>query len=336
MKNKQLILDDLKNGLSVDEIAKKYNVTTRTVYNYKRQLKKIVSETQSESKSDSESQNETESISDKTPEINTPESLSNNDTVSNTDSESEHIEKSVTENNCSLADILNDDNDNEEPKDDKSIENIIEKNDFIPEPRKRIKSMSSIKSIKKNNRQIDKDFKPIEIKNDVDNFDAEKKCLMIQIRKYIKFFCNEPCIKDIIGITEKQINSFIKSLHNKDIATLKNICEAIKFELEFSRQTEMIPDGIKTTLTYLEKLLSVIKIDVEGCADDLFNDSDFTFYLNMVCCETNLHFNAPQILMFKFIKNYYFTYYKNKNISETKSKLNKPANENIIEKYKDL
>ena len=334
MKNKQLILDDLKNGLSVDKIAKKYNVTTRTVYNYKRQLKNI----SASEKSESESQNETESISDKTPEINTPESISNkslDDTVSNVDieSEDEKNEKYVNEkNDCSLADILNDDN--EEQKDEMN-ENIIEKNDFvIPEPKPRIKSMSSIKSVKK--KQIEKDFKPIEIKNDISDDIKLKNQYMTQIRKYISFFKNEQSIKNIIGITDKQVNVFVKSLYNKDINTLKSICDMMKFELIFTKSQDYVHETIKTSLQYFESLLSYVGLDVVGCSDDMFNDDEFIWYLQMASCEINIQLEPSQIVLLKFMKNYYMQYHKNKTNKIIDKKLNKPANENIIEKYKDL
>jgi hypothetical protein len=80
----------------------------------------------------------------------------------------------------------------------------------------------------------------------------------------------------------------------------------------FSKQNNFVGDGFKTTLTYIEKFLSFIKIDVEGAVYELWQDEEFLFYLKMVSCEINISLSPSQILLLKIMKNYYIKYHKNK------------------------
>jgi hypothetical protein len=55
------------------------------------------------------------------------------------------------------------------------------------------------------------------------DFNTDKQILILQIRKYIKNFCESEAIKPIIGSNSKELDKFIKSLVKKNITELQNI-----------------------------------------------------------------------------------------------------------------
>ncbi len=65
----------------------------------------------------------------------------------------------------------------------------------------------------------------------IDQNYALKKTYMLRIRKYIEFFKSEKCLSEIIGINEAHISKFKKGLHNMDSDQLKELANAIQFEL---------------------------------------------------------------------------------------------------------
>ena len=160
--------------------------------------------------------------------------------------------------------------------------------------------------------------------------EKEKKLdIIVRIRKYMNEFGDNQSIVCIVGNNKQQLVQFQVSLHKKSLADLLLILQTIEFELLLSKSTTLIPETIKKAVQIGEGLASLSGINFVGGFEELTQDDDFKFYLQMYSCSSSLLPKPKHILGVKIMQMYYQKYLNNKtgakpdkfNFDDIKSKL---------------
>lgn len=222
---------------------------------------------------------------------------------------------------------------NAETEESEESEQSEEKHEILQQPQKLFK-VDIESNNKQNNNIVIKDIPKNNIVHDViKNIDVctnidemkEKRWLIIIIRQYIKTFKKE--LSDL-NINEKQ-------LFNYDIMKLKVLLENIRIELNLKKNSTLFIETSKNLLVGYEKVMCYSGIDIKGVWDELINNPDFIYDLQMISCEIDIsrYINPKWSAFLKVLQSSYYKYEQNKIINNFNEKIN---NDEIIEKLKNI
>jgi len=153
----------------------------------------------------------------------------------------------------------------------------------------------------------------------------EKRSLIIIIRQYIGTFKKE--------LSELNINE--KLLFNYDIMKLKILLENIRIELNLKKNSTLFIDTAKNILVGYEKVLCYSGIDIKGVSEELLNNPDFIYDLQMISCEIDIsrYINPKTSAFMKVVQSSYYKYEQNNIINKFNEKIN---NDDVLNKLKIL
>lgn len=263
-------------------------------------------------------QSEESEITEKTSNNNDEETNDEEDEETGNETE---IEEEETKNNIvnlknnSLINSLNN-----SKTDIKINENVINNN--IPHP---------IPIINENKNDYIHDIINNTSNNNYSNIDdlKEKRHHIIIIRQYINTFPIE--LKNIFVNKD----NFNKKLFNMTIDQLKLLLENIRVELNLKKNNTLFIDTCKNLLVGYEKVMLYANVDLKGIADELINDPNFMYDLQLISCEINIsnYINPKTSCLIKLIQKSYMKYEENKIINNFENKLN---NDDILNKIKNI
>lgn len=150
--------------------------------------------------------------------------------------------------------------------------------------------------------------------NNVDEL-KEKRTYIIIIRQYVNTFPEQ--LKFLYATDKKK---FEKSLFNLSLDKLKIILENIRVELNLYKNKTLFLDGCKFLLTSYENVACYSGFNIKGLSDDLMNDPDFLYDLQMISCEIDVskYINPKTSAFFKVVHKSYEKYEINIGIDKLK------------------
>lgn len=307
IKNKIIKLKNEKNKISkiIDIIFNEDNIklSKYSISKITKEIKDLSNSEKSNESNKSEKSHETETEEEKNESVK-------NDIVNN-----------------SLIDKLNNSNNEEWSEEDEENLNNKKTNNIIPpkklitveyneEPKKQINKTDLIHDVINNTNNL--------INDDVNEL-REKRSLIIIIRQYLKVFKKE--------LQDLNINE--KLLFNHNINKLKVILENIRIELNLKKNSNLFLETSKNILIGYEKVMCHSGIDLNGVWDDLLNNPDFIYDLQMISCEVDIskYINPKWSAFLKVVQSSYLKYEQNKIINNLEKKLN---NEDVLNKLKNI
>ena len=94
-------------------------------------------------------------------------------------------------------------------------------------------------------------------------------------------------------------------------------------------------DTCKNLLIGYEKVMCYSNINIQGIWDDLLNNPDFIYDLQMISCEIDIskYINPKTSCLLKIVQKTYMKYEENKIINNLETKIN---SEDILNKLKNI
>ena len=313
------ILQDFNNKLSMTEIIQKHNISSSTYYRIINSIKK--QESTAEQNNQLETQNE---------EIEQSEESSN---------QSEEIEESKNQS----------DEEDEQEDEEENDNNQFDKNKFIQKLNNSISSSSNSEeierqqpiAIKKIEQQpLQQNSNPIifdtikkvnfsETETDIETI-KKKRHLVIILKQYLNTFTKE--LNQIHGGNKQ---AFEKRLFTLNISQLEIILENCRVELNVNRNRSNFKSLVEFSLKGIEQISCYSNYDISGVSEELMNDPMFIYDLNIISCELDLsnYLNPQTSALIKVAKTCY-TKYKINSIKKKITSLDN--NTSLIDKLKNL
>lgn len=241
-----------------------------------------------------------------------------NKSETNEETKEENTQTKNTIVNNSLIDKLND-------SDDAETESEPEQQQPEQPPKKLFKvELEEPKIFIKPKNIVHDVIKNIDVCWNIDEM-KEKRSLIIIIRQYIGTFKKE--------LSELNINE--KLLFNYDIMKLKILLENIRIELNLKKNSTLFIDTAKNILVGYEKVLCYSGIDIKGVSEELLNNPDFIYDLQMISCEIDIsrYINPKTSAFMKVVQSSYYKYEQNNIINKFNEKIN---NDDVLNKLKNL
>lgn len=119
------------------------------------------------------------------------------------------------------------------------------------------------------------------------------------------------------------------------IDQLKLLLENIRVELNLKKNNTLFIETCKNLLVGYEKVMLYGNVNISGISDDLINDPNFMYDLQLISCEIDIskYINPKTSCLIKVIQKSYMKYEENKIINNFENKLN---NDDILNKIKNI
>ena len=305
--------EDKKNGMSIQDLAFKYNLCTSAIYKY---LKEEISYNIEEKKDNTE----------------------NND-----NNDDNYLDKIIVKDDNENDNNNNIDNDNNIDKND---DIIIEINQNIKEKKRKSKKIikeNEEKQEKKNNDVENLLLKENNIKYETSkNTNNDKVQKIMKIRNYCLIFNKK--ISQILPIeTEEKLQKYITSLYKMSIIQLDVQIELIRVHIGKISSYKGIKLSYLGLIELVEKLGGRM-IDIENFRRDIEDNDEIDNLLKEISCEYDIfnQYTRPELRLVALTGlQLMSTYKKNKIIKQQQDIINKlnvdkNINQDIEEKYNDI